>query len=146
MCSPRSSRRRARCRYPSRRQASRWTSSPRHPCYMSTPAPPLPLLASPTRALLRSPRLASPPSPLRSSRARPARRRITRRSHTEEPMRRWIGVSLLAAAPLLPQPAAAQDAEALRRELEQMRKQFEGMKESYEKAIDSLSERLQKLE
>jgi len=61
-------------------------------------------------------------------------------------MRRWIGVSLLAAAPLLPQPAAAQDAEALRRELEQMRKQFEGMKESYEKAINSLSERLQKLE
>src|SRR5262249_14131250 len=76
----------------------------------------------------------------------PGRRRLTRRSHTEEPMRRWIGVSLLAAAPLLPQPAAAQDAEALRRELEQMRKQFESMKESYEKSINSLSERLQKLE
>src|SRR5262249_58016133 len=109
-------------------------------------APPPALLASPTRAPLGSPRLVPPPSPLRSSRAGPARRGITRRSHTEEPMRRWIGVSLLAAAPLLPQPAAAQDAEALRRELEQMRKQFEGMKESYEKAINSLSERLQKLE
>ena len=66
-------------------------------------------------------------------------------------MRRWIGVPLLTAAVALAgafaaEPAAAQDAEALRRELEQMRKQFDSMKESYEKAINNLSERLQKLE
>jgi len=50
-------------------------------------------------------------------------------------MRRWIGVPLLTAAVALAgafaaEPAAAQDAEALRRELEQMRKQFDSMKES----------------
>jgi len=61
-------------------------------------------------------------------------------------MRRWIGVSLLAVGPLLASPAAAQDAEGLRKEIEQMRKQFESMKESYEKAINSLSDRLQKIE
>jgi hypothetical protein len=65
-------------------------------------------------------------------------------------MREWIGVSLLAAllavAVLAPPPAAAQDAEAMRKELEQMRKQFESMKQSYEKAIDDLSDRLKKLE
>jgi len=61
-------------------------------------------------------------------------------------MHRWIGVSLLAAATLAPSPAAGQDAETLRKELEQVRKQFESMKEGYEKAINSLSERLQRLE
>src|SRR5436309_12724278 len=61
-------------------------------------------------------------------------------------MRRWIGWSLLAAAGLAPSPAAAQDAEALRKELEQMKKQFDSMKENYEKAINNLSDRLQKIE
>ena len=61
-------------------------------------------------------------------------------------MRRWISLSLVAAAAIAPAPAAAQDAESLRKELEQMRKQFESMKESYEKAITNLSERLQKIE
>ncbi len=61
-------------------------------------------------------------------------------------MRPWIGVSLLALAALAPSSAAAQDSEALRKELEQMRKQFETMKDSYEKAINNLSERLQKIE
>ncbi len=61
-------------------------------------------------------------------------------------MRRWFGLSLLAAAVFAPAPVAAQDADALRRELEQMKKQFETMKDSYEKAINNLSDRLQKIE
>jgi hypothetical protein len=61
-------------------------------------------------------------------------------------MRRWIVLTILAAAALAPAVASAQDAEAMRKELEQMRKQFESMKESYEKSINSLSERLQKIE
>ncbi len=61
-------------------------------------------------------------------------------------MHPWIGVSLLAAVTLAPSLAAAQDADALRKELEQMRKQFESMKDSYEKKINDLGQRLQKLE
>ena len=61
-------------------------------------------------------------------------------------MRPWIGVSLLAAVTLAPSLAAAQDADALRKELEQMRKQFESMKDSYEKKINDLGQRIQKLE
>ena len=60
-------------------------------------------------------------------------------------MRRWIVLShRRGRARAGGRPA--QDAEALRKELEQMRKQFESMKEGYEKSINSLSERLQKLE
>ena len=61
-------------------------------------------------------------------------------------MRRWIVLTVIAAAALAPAVASAQDAEAMRKELEQMRKQFESMKESYEKSINNLSERLQKIE
>ena len=61
-------------------------------------------------------------------------------------MRRWIVLTIIAAAALAPAVASAQDAEAMRKELEQMRKQFESMKESYEKSINNLSERLQKIE
>jgi hypothetical protein len=61
-------------------------------------------------------------------------------------MRRWIVLTIIAAVALAPAVASAQDAEAIRKELEQMRKQFESMKESYEKSINSLSERLQKIE
>jgi hypothetical protein len=61
-------------------------------------------------------------------------------------MRRWIVLTVMAAATLAPAVASAQDVEAMRKELEQMRKQFESMKEGYEKAINSLSERLQKIE
>ena len=61
-------------------------------------------------------------------------------------MRRWIVLTIIAAAALAPAVASAQDAEAMRKELEQMRKQFESMKESYEKSINSLSERLKKIE
>jgi hypothetical protein len=43
-------------------------------------------------------------------------------------------------------PAFAQDAESLRKELEQMRKQFQEAQQQYQKSIDTLSERLQRLE
>ena len=43
-------------------------------------------------------------------------------------------------------PAFAQDAEALRKELEQLRKQFQEAQQQYQKSIDTLSERLQRLE
>jgi hypothetical protein len=46
------------------------------------------------------------------------------------------------AAILMPAPAPAQDAEALRRELEELKRQ----QEQYQKAIDALSERLKRLE
>jgi hypothetical protein len=61
-------------------------------------------------------------------------------------MRAWLGVSVLVGMLLAAAPAAAQDAEGLRKELEQMRKQFENMKEGYEKAINKLSDRIQTLE
>jgi hypothetical protein len=55
---------------------------------------------------------------------------------------------VLAAALVLAvaTPSFAQDAEALRKELEQMRKQLQETQQQYQKAIDTLSERLQKLE
>jgi hypothetical protein len=43
-------------------------------------------------------------------------------------------------------PAAAQDAEALRRELEDMRRQFEQVQQEYRKAMEQMAERLQRLE
>jgi hypothetical protein len=43
-------------------------------------------------------------------------------------------------------PAPAQDAEALRREMELMRKQFEAMQEQYKKAMDTMTERLERVE
>jgi hypothetical protein len=52
-----------------------------------------------------------------------------------------LGLALTIVA-----PAFAQDAEALRKELEQMRKQFQDVQQQYQKSIDSLSERLQRLE
>src|SRR5260370_39661143 len=61
-------------------------------------------------------------------------------------MRAWVGIWLLAAGALVPGVAAAQDTEALRKELEQMRKQFETMKDGYEKAINQLSDRLKTIE
>jgi hypothetical protein len=61
-------------------------------------------------------------------------------------MRTWISAALLLAAALEAAPAAAQDADALRRELEQVRKQLETIQRDYQKTIDSLSERLQRLE
>jgi hypothetical protein len=54
--------------------------------------------------------------------------------------------ALLLSATLAPGPVQAQDAEALRRELDQMKKQFEDMKRDYQKAIDQMSERLNRME
>ncbi|HEY3065968.1 MAG TPA: hypothetical protein VGL09_09270 [Methylomirabilota bacterium] len=54
------------------------------------------------------------------------------------------GLALLLA--LLPVVVAAEDAEALRRELEQMRKDFERMQQQYQKSIESLTDRLKRLE
>ena len=61
-------------------------------------------------------------------------------------MRALVGICLLAAGALVPGPAAAQETEALRKELEQMRRQFDTMKEGYEKAINQLSDRLKTIE
>jgi hypothetical protein len=54
-----------------------------------------------------------------------------------------IGLALLVATAA---PAAAQDAETLRKELEQLRKQFQDVQQQYQKSIDALSDRLQRLE
>ncbi|MGH7391187.1 MAG: DUF4200 domain-containing protein [Candidatus Rokuibacteriota bacterium] len=61
-------------------------------------------------------------------------------------MRARIVVCLLLSLAVVPAAAAAQEAETLRRELEQMRKQFETMKQEYQKAMDTMTERLQRLE
>lgn len=61
-------------------------------------------------------------------------------------MRAWIGLALLAGALLATSPAAAQDAEALRKELDEMRRQFDAMKDAYEKSINKLSDRIQAIE
>src|SRR5258706_3726059 len=61
-------------------------------------------------------------------------------------MRALVGICVLAAGDVVPGVTAAQDTEALRKELEQMRRQFETMKEGYEKAINQLSDRLKTIE
>jgi len=57
-------------------------------------------------------------------------------------MRGLVIVAVWLAIVLIPGLAAAQDAEALRRELDQLRRQ----QEQYQKAIEALSERLKRLE
>jgi hypothetical protein len=47
---------------------------------------------------------------------------------------------------VIPVAAAADDPETVRRELTEMRRQFETMQQQYQKAIESLTERLQRLE
>jgi hypothetical protein len=59
---------------------------------------------------------------------------------------RSIRTLLLALMTLTATPVAAEDAEALRRELEQMRRQFEAAQQQYRKAIETLSERIKRLE
>ncbi len=61
-------------------------------------------------------------------------------------MRAFLVGGLMAALAMFPVAVAAQDAETLRRELDQMRAQFDRMKEDYQKAIDSMTERLRRLE
>ena len=55
-------------------------------------------------------------------------------------------VAGLALALSCAAPAAAQDAEVLRRELEQMRKQMQETQAQYERSMEALSKRLRKLE
>ncbi len=61
-------------------------------------------------------------------------------------MRSLVAVCAVLSLALGQAPAAAQDAEMLRKELEEMRKQFESMKDQYQKAIETMSERLRRLE
>jgi hypothetical protein len=61
-------------------------------------------------------------------------------------MRLAIALSLGLGLALVPSAGAAQDADTLRTELAEMRRQFETMKGQYERAIEALSQRLQRLE
>lgn len=56
------------------------------------------------------------------------------------------GVVALALAGAVASPVGAQDAEALRKELGEIRKQFQDLQQQYQKVIESLSERIQRLE
>jgi hypothetical protein len=57
-------------------------------------------------------------------------------------MRAFVGVALAVVVAVSPTVVRAQEAEALRKELEQLKRQ----QEQYQKAIEALSERLQRLE
>ncbi|HEV2055028.1 MAG TPA: hypothetical protein VGV06_07635 [Methylomirabilota bacterium] len=61
-------------------------------------------------------------------------------------MRAFVAVVLVLGLLAPATSAAAQDALALRREMEQMRKQFEAMQEQYKKTLDSMAERLDRVE
>jgi hypothetical protein len=61
-------------------------------------------------------------------------------------MRAFVALVLVLGLLAPATPAAAQDALALRREMEQMRKQFEAMQEQYKKTMDSMAERLERVE
>lgn len=59
-------------------------------------------------------------------------------------MRRWIAVCF--AVGCVASPASAEDADSLRRELRELRRQLDTMKDTYQKAIDTLTDRLERLE
>ncbi|MBI4245729.1 MAG: DUF4200 domain-containing protein [Candidatus Rokubacteria bacterium] len=61
-------------------------------------------------------------------------------------MRERTVACLMLLLALVASPAAAQDADALRRELEQMRKSFETMRQDYQRSMEALSQRLNRLE
>src|ERR1700730_8192504 len=61
-------------------------------------------------------------------------------------MRAMIALAFALSLILQAAPVPAQDAEALRREMEQMRKQFDAMQEQYKKTMDSMAERLDRVE
>jgi hypothetical protein len=61
-------------------------------------------------------------------------------------MRLLITVALVVGVLAPAVPVHAQDTEAIRREMEQMRKQFEAMQEQYRKTMETMAERLQRLE
>jgi hypothetical protein len=61
-------------------------------------------------------------------------------------MRAWVVVCLALGLILAESPAAAQEAEILRRELEQLKQQLQQMQEQYQKTIQEMTDRLQRLE
>jgi C4-dicarboxylate-specific signal transduction histidine kinase len=61
-------------------------------------------------------------------------------------MRAWIVAAMVTVLIGLPAWAAAQEADALRREIEQMRQQMQNAQREYQKTLDALTERLQRLE
>jgi hypothetical protein len=61
-------------------------------------------------------------------------------------MRAWVVVCLALGLTFAEIPASALEAEALRRELEQLKQQLQTMQEQYLKAIQEMTERLQRLE
>jgi len=58
---------------------------------------------------------------------------------------RMLGCLLLGLA-AAPATTAAQEAEALKRDLDNMRRQFETMRQEYQRAMDAMAERLRRLE
>jgi TolA-binding protein len=61
-------------------------------------------------------------------------------------MRAWRIAAIVTVLAGFPATAAAQDAEALRREIEQLRQQMERSQREYQKSLETLTERLQRLE
>jgi len=61
-------------------------------------------------------------------------------------MRLLIAVALVAGLLVPAIPVLAQDTEEIRRDMEQMRKQFEAMQDQYRKAMETMADRLQRLE
>ena len=61
-------------------------------------------------------------------------------------MRARIAIFVALGLAVMPSPGLAQDADALRKELSEMRRQFETMKGQYERALETLGQRLQRLE
>jgi hypothetical protein len=61
-------------------------------------------------------------------------------------MRVFVVVCLALGVGLIGRPAMAQEAEMLRRELEQFKQQLQIMQQQYQKAIQDMSDRLQRLE
>jgi hypothetical protein len=61
-------------------------------------------------------------------------------------MRARIVVAIVAVLVGLPAWAAAQEADSLRREIEQIRQQMQNAQREYQRALDALTERLQRLE
>jgi hypothetical protein len=61
-------------------------------------------------------------------------------------MRAFVATALVLGLLVQTTPSSAQDAETLRREMAEMRKQLEAMQEQYKKTLDSMAERLERIE